>query len=430
VDDYSRQQLGSRYVSAAEAAELAYEEGDEYLDEGLDAAADFDPGDEMPPLPADGAEPVVAAPPARPIGPSELPYPQPVFYWGRGEPAEDPHYTFINTQFNPLGYGSLSYWSDDAFASGLVERRWKLLDPAFRNRIWLRSLYPYPRVEEGSKEVAGVIAASGLGSRYKNIGHTFELVARAATTGKHDDVQVFLLAYRKCIGEGRCEGHDFYERAATAVHDVYSVPAAQLLVKGHCARAVYLNAIGLRMIRAIDPPRFAARATVNRMYMLSAIAEQEQCPAQRAAVSRAVNDELFGDPAELAEPVASVSPLFRASAWRGRVPNLYHYTQASAQLRAHDYAAALASLRAIRQRPGQTLQDMTSLMRVRALFEQARARPTSAVAALPDMQSIVTAMRPSSLRTDAGEYVTDLQAELSREAVAINPPAAPAGGAP
>lgn len=433
VDEYSRHQLGWRYESpAALQDDVGFEEegADEYFDEGMELPDATDPGEETP-LPADSdADAAPPRPPLPPLlaGPSELPYLEPVFYGGREPLGDDPHYNFMQLQFNPLGYGSLSYWSDDAFASGLVERRWKALDPAFRHRIWLASLYPFPRTEGGSEEVAGVLAASGLSSRYKNIGHTFELVARAAASGNHDDIPTFLQAYRKCIEAKRCEGHDFYQRATTAIHDAYSLPAAQLLAKGHCTRAFYLNAIALRMLRAIDPPRFAARATVNRMYMLSAIAEQPECPGQRAAVARAIDNELFGDATPPTEPDSAVSPLFRASAWQGRLPDVHRYARACALLRLRDYDGAMASLQGVRARPGEVLGDMTSLMQVRVLFEQARSRPESAPATLPRLHALVDGMGASSLRSDAADYLGDLVA-LGDRPPAIAPPPALAMGA-
>jgi hypothetical protein len=445
VDEHSRSQLGSRYESPGydyEDAEAYEESSDIYADEEAFAETDETAGQERgtgeTPLPlpegltGDPVDPAAQA--ALPAWPLEAPYPSPVFYAGRGEAGEDPHYAFINSQFNPLGYGSLSYLSETAFASGLLETRWRMLDPAFSNRIWLRSLYPYPRVEEASDEVAGVLAATRLNSRYKHIGHTFELMARAAVAGNHDDAQAFLAGYRKCITERRCEGHDFYERAVADIHDVYAVPAALLLEKGHCVRARYLNDISLRMLRAVDPPRFAARASVNRIYMLSAIAEQEQCPGQRATVAQAIDRELFGDETPPTEPDSGVSPLFRASTWKGHLPNLYLYNRASAQFRLHDFTGALRSLDAIGDRSGQTLHDMAGLMRVRALSELSKARPDTVATARMRMQSILADMRPTSLRTDASEYLADLEADLeadlARARLAANLPAPAPGDAP
>lgn len=438
LDTYSRSQLGELY----DEYDSSREESESYdtLYE-LDAGEATEVGDGtdaqdyeareiplvMPEAPT--ADLVVPTPPVssepRLLEPPE---PYPVFSVSEGEPGDDAHYTFISRQFNPLGYGSLSHLSEEAFASGMVEHRWRMLDPAFRHRIWLRSLYPYQRREEGSNEIAGVLAATGLNSRYKNIGSTFELLARAAAASNHDDISTFLLGYRKCIAEHRCEGYDFYERAVANIHDVYAVPTSLLLAKGHCVRARYLNGIGLRMLRAVDPPRFAARASVNRIYMLSAIAEQDQCPSQRAAVALAIHRELFGDETAPTEPDSGISPLFRASSWKGHFPNLYLYTRASAQFRLRDFTGALRSLDAIGDRPGQTLHDMASLMRVRALFELAKTHADSATSARVRMQAVVADMRPTSLRTDASEYLADVEAGLTRTRPLVNLPAPAPGG--
>lgn len=431
VDDYSRRQLGARYESPADSDWSAGEDSEqEYYEEEYSTDADPDPGASPPPHELTG-DPFGPPEIALPEAPSEVPGPEPVFYIGRGGEAEGEESSYnFQDHFNPFGYGSLSSLSDDVFASGIVERRWTSLDPAFRQRIFLRSRYPFPRQSGGSEEIGRVLASSGLAARYPSIRRSFELVARAASAGQHDDVYSFLSEYSKCIEAKRCTGYDFYERATLAVHDAYSVPAALLLAKGHCTRAIYLNAIGLRMLRAIDPPRFAARGTVNRMYMLSAIAEQEECPGQRVAVARAIDNELFGDATPPTEPDSGVSPIFRASSWHGRLPDIHRYAVASAQLRLHDYAGALATLDRIRGRKGHVLDDMANLMRIRALFALARAHPPESPAMHARMESILASMRPSSLRSDVEDYVSEISYVKAWEQSGSGHSVAQAGGAP